>query len=136
MLSWRAASPPTGSFASGSQEKLNAAAGKIYFPPMRLCTDNGAMIAAAGIARLESMTAAERDALVDKLAFGVRPAGRSRVSPKLRCLERLLSKAALRYLTPPSKRPAFLTESGRFSLRAFSSENRYEPELSAFAQSC
>ena len=47
--------------------------GKIYFPPMRLCTDNGAMIAAAGIARLESMTAAERDALVDKLAFGVRP---------------------------------------------------------------
>ncbi len=47
--------------------------GKIYFPPMRLCTDNGAMIAAAGIARLESMTAAEREALVDKLAFGVRP---------------------------------------------------------------
>ena len=47
--------------------------GKIYFPPMRLCTDNGAMIAAAGIARLESMTQEERDALVEKLSFGVRP---------------------------------------------------------------
>ena len=31
------------------------------------------MIAAAGIARLESMTQEERDALVEKLSFGVRP---------------------------------------------------------------
>ena len=47
--------------------------GKIFFPPMRLCTDNGAMIAAAGIARMESMTEAERKALIEKISFGVRP---------------------------------------------------------------
>ncbi len=47
--------------------------GRIYFPPMRLCTDNGAMIAAAGLARLEAMTPEEREALRQNTAFGVKP---------------------------------------------------------------
>ena len=47
--------------------------GEIVFPPMRLCTDNGAMIAAAGLARLESMSEAEREALKRESAFRVRP---------------------------------------------------------------
>ena len=47
--------------------------GKIFFPPMRLCTDNGAMIAAAGIARLESMTPTELEELRQKRSFGVNP---------------------------------------------------------------
>ena len=56
--------------------------GRIYFPPMRLCTDNGAMIAVAGIARLESMTEEERRALLDRLAFGVRPRWPLEMLPK------------------------------------------------------
>ena len=40
--------------------------GQVYYPPLRLCTDNGAMIAAAGIARLQSMSP-ERE------GFGVNP---------------------------------------------------------------
>lgn len=47
--------------------------GKIFFPPMRLCTDNGAMIAAAGLARLQSMSADELEALRQKRGFGVKP---------------------------------------------------------------
>ena len=47
--------------------------GKIFFPPMRLCTDNGAMIAAAGIARLEAMTPEELNELREKKSFGVNP---------------------------------------------------------------
>ena len=47
--------------------------GHIFYPPMRLCTDNGAMIAAAGLARLESMTPEELEALKAKRAFGVNP---------------------------------------------------------------
>ena len=47
--------------------------GSIFFPPMRLCTDNGAMIAAAGLARLQAMTEEERAALFSRRAFGVRP---------------------------------------------------------------
>ena len=47
--------------------------GSIFFPPMRLCTDNGAMIAAAGLARLQAMTEEERAALLSRRAFGVRP---------------------------------------------------------------
>lgn len=47
--------------------------GTIFFPPMRLCTDNGAMIAAAGLARFEAMSEEERAALLTKRAFGVRP---------------------------------------------------------------
>lgn len=47
--------------------------GTIFFPPMRLCTDNGAMIAAAGLARLEAMSEDGRNALRNQRAFGVRP---------------------------------------------------------------
>lgn len=47
--------------------------GQIFYPPMHLCTDNGAMIAAAGLARLESMTPEELEALKAKRAFGVNP---------------------------------------------------------------
>lgn len=47
--------------------------GTIFYPPMRLCTDNGAMIAAAGLARLEGMTAEELEALKAKRSFGVNP---------------------------------------------------------------
>lgn len=47
--------------------------GTIFFPPMRLCTDNGAMIAAAGLARYEAMSEEEREALRKNRSFGVRP---------------------------------------------------------------
>lgn len=47
--------------------------GQIFYPPMRLCTDNGAMIAAAGLARLESMPPEELEALKAKRSFGVNP---------------------------------------------------------------
>ena len=47
--------------------------GTSSYPPMRLCTDNGAMIAAAGLARLEAMTPEEREALKAKRSFGVSP---------------------------------------------------------------
>lgn len=47
--------------------------GTIFYPPMRLCTDNGAMIAAAGLARLEAMTPEELAALKAKRSFGVNP---------------------------------------------------------------
>ncbi len=47
--------------------------GTIFFPPLRLCTDNGAMIAAAGLARLTSMSPQAREALKTQRAFGVRP---------------------------------------------------------------
>lgn len=47
--------------------------GEIFFPPMRLCTDNGAMIAAAGLSRLESMTPDELEELRTQSAFRVRP---------------------------------------------------------------
>lgn len=47
--------------------------GEIFFPPMRLCTDNGAMIAAAGLARFERMTPEALESLRGKGAFGVKP---------------------------------------------------------------
>ena len=47
--------------------------GTIFYPPMRLCTDNGAMIAAAGLARLEAMSPEDLEALRAKRSFGVNP---------------------------------------------------------------
>ena len=47
--------------------------GKVYFPPMALCTDNGAMIAVAGMMRLKSMTTAEREECLHRLGFSVKP---------------------------------------------------------------
>ena len=55
----------------------------------RGCTDNGAMIAAAGIARMESMTEAERKALIEKISFGVRPRWPLEMLPKAALPERL-----------------------------------------------
>ena len=46
---------------------------RAYFPPMNLCTDNGAMIAVAGLARLERMTDAQRGALLERLSFAAKP---------------------------------------------------------------
>lgn len=47
--------------------------GEIFFPPLRLCTDNGAMIAAAGLARLKAMTPDEIEAARKQTAFSVKP---------------------------------------------------------------
>ena len=49
----------------------------------------GAMIAAAGIARMESMTEAERKALIEKISFGVRPRWPLEMLPKAALPERL-----------------------------------------------
>jgi len=42
----------------------------VYFPPVNLCTDNGAMIALAGLARLRR---ADPAALARSMSFSVRP---------------------------------------------------------------
>ena len=49
--SWRAASPPTSICAAASKTCRQHGA-RLVAPPMKLCTDNGAMIAWAGIERL------------------------------------------------------------------------------------
>ncbi len=45
----------------------------VYFPPLNLCTDNGAMIAVAGLARLEKMNEAERRAALLRYGFTAKP---------------------------------------------------------------
>ena len=47
--------------------------GKIFFPPLSLCTDNGAMIAIAGLKRLQAMTPEELDACRKRWSFSVKP---------------------------------------------------------------
>lgn len=54
-------------------DEVHRRKGEIFYPPMRLCTDNGAMIAAAGLARYEAMTPEEREALRHQTGFRVRP---------------------------------------------------------------
>lgn len=47
--------------------------GRVFFPPMNLCTDNGAMIAAAGLARFQGMSVKEREAACRHLSFSAKP---------------------------------------------------------------
>ncbi len=54
------------------QREVAAINGKVFFPPLDLCTDNGAMIALAGMAALKrSQRTGERRR--DELGFSVRP---------------------------------------------------------------
>ncbi|MDY6011093.1 MAG: tRNA (adenosine(37)-N6)-threonylcarbamoyltransferase complex transferase subunit TsaD [Duodenibacillus sp.] len=46
---------------------------QVFFPPQALCTDNGAMIAVAGLARLQAMTAQERAAAVGRIRYCAKP---------------------------------------------------------------
>ena len=45
----------------------------VFFPPISLCTDNGAMIAVAGLYRLENMNDAQRLAATRRLGFAAKP---------------------------------------------------------------
>ena len=46
---------------------------RVFFPPQRLCTDNGAMIAVAGLMRLQHMTEEEREAARHRWSFSAKP---------------------------------------------------------------
>ena len=46
---------------------------RAYFPPMHLCTDNGAMIAVAGMTRLMKMSEEEREQAARRLGFAAKP---------------------------------------------------------------
>ena len=54
-------------------EVVIARHGKIFFPPVSLCTDNGAMIAIAGLKRLEAMPSEELDACRHRWSFTAKP---------------------------------------------------------------
>ena len=46
---------------------------RVFFPPISLCTDNGAMIAVAGLYRLENMSDAQRQAATRRLGVSAKP---------------------------------------------------------------
>ncbi len=46
---------------------------RVFFPPIKLCTDNGAMIATAGLERLKHMSSDEINHHFKNLKFGVKP---------------------------------------------------------------
>ena len=46
---------------------------KVFFPPLKLCTDNGAMIAIAGLTRLRHMNAEQIREHYQNMKFNVRP---------------------------------------------------------------
>ena len=52
------------------QQETAARGATVYFPPLTLCTDNGAMIALAGLARLRRV---DPVTLARALSFSVRP---------------------------------------------------------------
>lgn len=45
----------------------------VFFPPLKLCTDNGAMIAVAGLMRLQSMTEEELRIAAKRWSFSAKP---------------------------------------------------------------
>ena len=59
------------------REALTAAVqkrhGKIFFPPINLCTDNGAMIAIAGLKRLQNMDEEQIAACARRWSFSAKP---------------------------------------------------------------
>lgn len=46
---------------------------RVFFPPMALCTDNGAMIAVAGMMRYQMMNEADRQKLYKRWSFSAKP---------------------------------------------------------------
>ncbi len=46
---------------------------RVFFPPQRLCTDNGAMIAIAGLMRLQHMSSDEFEAARKRWSFSAKP---------------------------------------------------------------
>ena len=46
---------------------------RVFFPPQRLCTDNGAMIAVAGMMRLQRMTEEELQNARKRWSFSAKP---------------------------------------------------------------
>lgn len=46
---------------------------KVFFPPIKLCTDNGAMIATAGLERMKHMSADDINRHFKNMKFGVKP---------------------------------------------------------------
>lgn len=46
---------------------------EVFFPPLNLCTDNGAMIAIAGLERLKNMNEAQRHAATLRYGFTAKP---------------------------------------------------------------
>ncbi len=46
---------------------------KVFFPPIKLCTDNGAMIATAGLERIKHMSTEDINRHFKNLKFGVKP---------------------------------------------------------------
>ena len=47
--------------------------GHVFFPPQRLCTDNGAMIAVAGMMRLQRMSEEELQNACKRWSFSAKP---------------------------------------------------------------
>ena len=46
---------------------------QVFFPPIKLCTDNGAMIATAGLERIKHMSDEDINRHFKNLKFGVKP---------------------------------------------------------------
>ena len=58
---------------AGLIEACKKRGAKVFFPPMALCTDNGAMIAIAGMMRYQQMTPEEQAALLKRWSFSAKP---------------------------------------------------------------
>lgn len=58
---------------TGLIEACRRRGARVFFPPMALCTDNGAMIAMAGMMRLMAMDGQQLEAARHRWAFAVKP---------------------------------------------------------------